>query len=344
MHVSERRACAALGQHRSTQRKVPRGREDEERLTADTIELARQYGRYGYRKIAGLLEQAGWIVNDKRVERIWRREGLKVPHKQPKRGRLWLADGSCIRLRPEHRNHVWSYDFVEDRTHDGRKYRMLNVIDEFTHECLAIRVARKLKAIDVIDVLSDLFILRGIPGHIRSDNGPEFVAKAVQEWITAVGAKTAYIAPGSPWENGYVESFNARLRDELLDGEIFYTLREAQIVIESWRRHFNTIRPHEIARLQATSTRGVRASIRRVAGCATSTGSAGHAPAGATANSKLTFHLDHSVGADQRRSVRTHPLSFRNWPPKAVASHLAPCMNALSCLLQACSFSSLGEI
>ncbi|HXR90255.1 MAG TPA: IS3 family transposase [Steroidobacteraceae bacterium] len=245
MHVSERRACAALGQHRSTQRKIPRGRADEERLTADTIALARQYGRYGYRKIAGLLEQAGWVVNDKRVERIWRREGLKVPHKQPKRGRLWLADGSCIRLRPEHRNHVWSYDFVEDRTHDGRKYRMLNVIDEFTHECLAIRVARKLKAIDVIDVLSDLFILRGVPGHIRSDNGPEFVAKAVQQWITAVGAKTAYIEPGSPWENGYVESFNARLRDELLDGEIFYTLREAQIIIESWRRHFNTIRPHE---------------------------------------------------------------------------------------------------
>ena len=147
MHVSERRACAALGQHRSTQRKVPRGRPDEERLTADLIALARQYGRYGYRKIAGLLEQAGWIVNDKRVERIWKREGLKVPHKQPKRGRLWLADGSCIRLRPEHRNHVWSYDFVEDRTHDGRKYRMLNVLDEFSHECLAIRVARKLKAI-----------------------------------------------------------------------------------------------------------------------------------------------------------------------------------------------------
>ena len=187
------RACAALGQHRSTQRKVPRGRDDEERLTADTIALARQYGRYGYRKIAGLLEQAGWLVNDKRVERIWRREGLKVPREQPKRGRLWLADGSCIRLRPEHRNHVWSYDFVEDRTHDRRKYRILNVIDEFTHECLAIRVARKLKAIDVIDVLSDLFILRGIPGHIQSDNEPDFVAKAVREWIAAVGAKTAFI-------------------------------------------------------------------------------------------------------------------------------------------------------
>ena len=234
----------ALGQHRSTQRKAPRGREDAERLTADVIELARQYGRYGYRKIAALLRQAGWSVSDGRVERVWRREGLKVPQKQPKRGRLWLTDGSCIRLRAEHANHVWSYDFVEDRTHDGRKYRMLNVVDEFTHECLAIRINRKLKAIDVIDVLSDLFMLRGIPGHIRSDNGPEFVAKAVQEWIATVGAKTAYIEPGSPWENGYIESFNARLRDELLNGEIFYTLREAQIIIESWRRHYNAIRPH----------------------------------------------------------------------------------------------------
>ena len=208
------------------------------------IELARQYGRYGYRKIAALLRQAGWSVSDGRIERIWRREGLKVPQKQPKRGRLWLTDGSCIRLRPERPNHVWSYDFVEDRTHDGRKFRMLNIVDEFTHECLAIRLNRKLKAIDVVDVLSDLFILRGIPGHIRSDNGPEFVAKAVRDWIAAVGAKAAYIEPGSPWENGYIESFNARLRDELLNGEIFYTLREAQIVIESWRRHYNAVRPH----------------------------------------------------------------------------------------------------
>ena len=242
--MSERRACAALSQHRSTQRKVPRGHDDEERLTADIVELARQYGRYGYRKIAALLRDAGWLVNDKRVERIWRREGLKVPNKQPKRGRLWLADGSCLRLRPQHKNHVWSYDFIEDRTHDGRRYRMLNVIDEFTRECLAIRIDRKLNGADIIDVLSDLFILRGVPGHIRSDNGPEFLAKAVQDWIAAVGASTAYIAPGSPWENGYVESFNARLRDELLDGEIFYTLKEAQIVIESWRRHYNAVRPH----------------------------------------------------------------------------------------------------
>ena len=243
--MSERRACAALGQHRSTQRKIPRGRDDEGRLTEDIIALARQCERYGYRKIAELLRtQAGWVVNDKRVERIWLREGLKVPHKQPRRGRLWLADGSCIRLRAEYPNHVWSYDFVEDRTHEGRKYRMLNVVDEFTHECIKIRVARRLKAVDVIDVLSDLFILRGVPGHIRSDNGPEFIAKAVQAWITAVGAKTAYITPGSPWENGYIESFNARLRDELLDGEIFYTLKEARIVIESWRRHYNAVRPH----------------------------------------------------------------------------------------------------
>ena len=244
LNVSERRACQALGQHRSTQRKTPRGREDEEALTADLIELARTYGRYGYRKITALLRDAGWLVNDKRVERIWRREGLKVPPKQPKRGRLWLSDSSCIRLRPQYPNHVWSYDFVEDRTHKGRKFRMLNVIDESTHECLAIRVARKLKAIDVIDVLSDLFILRGVPGHIRSDNGPEFVAKAGQTWIAAVGAKTAYIERGSPWENGYIESFNARLRDEVLDGEIFSSLREAQIVIESWRRPYNTVRPH----------------------------------------------------------------------------------------------------
>jgi len=244
LHISERRACRVLGQYRSTQRKPPRGREDEGRLVADIIELTRQYGRYGYRKIAALLRQAGWLINDKRVERIWRCEGLKVPSKQPKRGRLWLNDGSCVRLRAERPNHVWSYDFVEDRTHEGKKYRMLNVVDEFTRECLSIRVSRRLNSTDVIDVLSDLFILRGVPGHIRSDNGPEFIAKAVRKWIHAVGAKTAYIAPGSPWENGYVESFNARLRDELLNGELFYTLTEARIIIESWRRHYNSVRPH----------------------------------------------------------------------------------------------------
>ncbi len=196
--VSERLACRVLGQHRSTQRKIPMGRADEAALTADIIALATQYGRYGYRRIAALLHRAGWVVNVKRVERIWRREGLKVPHRQPKKGRLWLNDGSCIRLRPEHPNHVWSYDFVEDRTHNGRKFRMLNVIDEFTRECLAIRIGRKLSSTSVIDVLSDLFLLRGVPGHVRSDNGPEFIAKAVRDWIAAVGARTAFIEPGSP--------------------------------------------------------------------------------------------------------------------------------------------------
>jgi putative transposase len=244
LDVSERLACRVLGQHRSTQRKAPRGRADEVALTADIVALAAQYGRYGYRRITAMLRDAGWAVNAKRVERIWRREGLKVPQKQPKRSRLWLNDGSCVRLRPEHPNHVWSYDFVEDRTHDGRKYRMLNLIDEFTRECLAIRVDRKLNSTDVIDVLSDQFILRGIPGHIRSDHGPEFIAKAVREWIAAVGARTAFIEPGSPWENGYCESFNSKLRDELLDGEIFYSIAEARTVIEAWRRHYNTKRPH----------------------------------------------------------------------------------------------------
>ena len=223
---------------------MPQGRADEDALIADIIALASQYGRYGYRRITALLRETGWAVNVKRVERIWRLEGLKVPQKQPKKGRLWLNDGSCIRLRPERPNHVWSYDFVESRTHDGRKFRMLNLIDEFTRECLAIRIDRRLRSTDVIDVLSDLFILRGIPVHIRSDNGPEFVAKAVRDWIAAVGAKTAYIEPGSPWENGYCESFNARFRDELLNGELFYTLREAQILIEQWRIHYNTVRPH----------------------------------------------------------------------------------------------------
>jgi len=185
--ISERRACRVLGQHRSTQRTTATTPDDEAALTADIIELARQYGRYGYRRITVLLRSAGWTVNKKRVERIWRCEGLKVPAKQPKRGRLWLNDGSCMRLRPERPNHVWSYDFVADRTHDGKAFRMLCIIDEFSHESLAIRVARRLKATDVIEALCELFVSRGIPAHIRSDNGPEFVALALREWIAAVG-------------------------------------------------------------------------------------------------------------------------------------------------------------
>ena len=166
------------------------------------IELARQFGRYGYRRIAALLRQAGWSVSDGRIERLWRREGLKVPQKQPKKGRLWLNDGSCVRLRPEYRNHVWSYDFVHCRTDDGRVFRTLNILDEFSRECLAIKVDRKLNSMNVIDALTDLFIMRGPPAFIRSDNGPEFIAQTVRNWIAAVGAKTAYLEPGSPWECG----------------------------------------------------------------------------------------------------------------------------------------------
>ena len=242
--MTERRACRVLGQPRTTQRYQPIQRDDEGPLAAAVVRLAGQYGRYGYRRVTALLRTEGWHVNHKRVERIWRREGLKVPGKQPKRGRLWLNDGSCIRLRPRGRNHVWAYDFVQGRTHDGRVFRMLTVIDEFTRECLAIEVARRLRHDDVLACLTELFTKHGPPGHIRSDNGSEFTATAVREWLPRVGVKTLYIEPGSPWENGYNESFNGKLRDELLNGEIFYTLKEAQVLIEQWRRHYNTIRPH----------------------------------------------------------------------------------------------------
>ncbi len=218
--------------------------DDEAALRGEIVALARIHGRYGYRRVAALLRVAGWCANHKRVERIRRREGLKVPPRQPKRGRLWRNDGPCVRLRPERPGHVWAHDFVEDRTRDGRRFRMLCVVDEFTREALAIRVARRLSSADVIDTLADPFIARGVPARIRSDNGPEFAAKAVRGWIAGVGARTASIAPGSPRENGYVESFNGKLRDEPLDGEVFHTVREAQVLIEQWRRHFNTVRPH----------------------------------------------------------------------------------------------------
>ena len=241
---SERRICRALGIPRSSIRYVPDPRPDEGPLRAAVIGLASQYGRYGYRLVTGLLRQSGWQLSRSRVERIWKQEGLKVPHKQPKRGRLWLADGSCIRLRPEHRNHVWSWDFVMDRTDDGRPIKILTLIDEFTRECLAIHVARRIRATDVIDIFADVMQTRGVPEHIRSDNGPEMIAKNLRRWLSRLGAKSVYITPGSPWENGYCESFNGRLRDELLNGEIFYTLREAQVLIERWRIHYNTVRPH----------------------------------------------------------------------------------------------------
>jgi len=211
---------------------------------ARIIELATQYGRYGYRRITAMLRQEGWQVNHKRVERIWRKEGLKVPQKQPKRGRLWLNDGSCVRLRPEYKDHVWSYDFVADRTADGRPLRILTILDEYTRECLRIVVERQISSHEVIGVLSELFLLRGIPEHIRSDNGPEFTAKAVRDWLTRLEVKSLFIEPGSPWENGYIESFNGKLRDELLNREVFTTLLEAKVLIEAWRREYNQIRPH----------------------------------------------------------------------------------------------------
>ncbi len=233
-----------LEQARNTQRRNHEVSSEESRLVTDITALATRYGRYGYRRITALLNERGWQVNHKRVERIWRQEGLKVPQKQPKRGRLWLNDGSCIRLRPEHKDHVWSYDFVTARTADGRAFRMLTIIDEYTRECLAILVERRLTSEDVLDQLFNLFILRGIPEHIRSDNGPEFTARAVRKWLERLGVKTLFIELGSPWENGYIESFNGKLRDELLNGEIFTTLIEAKVLISDWRREYNQVRPH----------------------------------------------------------------------------------------------------
>lgn len=242
--VSERIACRLIGQSRSVQRYQPIVRADEDQLTQAIIELASQYGRYGYRRITALLNDDGWCVGKDRIQRIWRREGLKVPRKQSPRARLWLNDGSCIRLRPEYPNHVWSYDFVSARTHDGRALRLLTLIDEFTRQCLAIVVARRLNSWNVIETLADAMLIHGVPQHVRSDNGPEMTAEIVREWLPKVGTRTLYIEPGSPWENGYNESFNGKLRDECLNGEIFYSLKEARIVIEQWRKHYNTKRPH----------------------------------------------------------------------------------------------------
>lgn len=242
--ISERRACRAVEQPRSSQRYAGQTPHDEEPLTKRVVGLALKYGRYGYRRITALLQIEGWEVNHKRVERIWRKEGLKVPARQPKRGRLWLNDGSSFRLRPAHRNHVWSYDFVMDATDDGCPYRMLNVIDEFTRECLAIKVARKLNSEDVQECLTESFCSRGVPEYIRSDNGSEFTAKKIRAWLEELKTKPIYIEPGSPWENGFIESFNGKLRDELLNREIFYTLQEAKILIEHWRREYNQVRPH----------------------------------------------------------------------------------------------------
>ena len=233
-----------LGQPRTAQRRARKVASDEGALRGDIVRLASRFGRYGYRRVTDMLRIEGWGVNHKRVERIWRQEGLKVPERQPKRGRLWLNDGSCIRLRPLYRGHVWSYDFVASRTHDGRALKLLTVLDEHTRECLAIVVARKIRSHDVLEVLADLFVRHGPPEYLRSDNGPEFSAKLVRRWLGRVGVEMLFIEPGSPWENGYNESFNGKLRDELLNGEIFYSLAEAAVLVEQWRREYNTVRPH----------------------------------------------------------------------------------------------------
>ena len=242
--VSERRACRLLRQPRSTQRYAPRTREDEAYLVQRTIELATAFGWHGYRPVTSLLQREGWEVGTTRIERIWRQEGLKVPQKQPKRGRLWLNDGSCVRKRAEHRDHVWSYDFVHDATHDGRSLRMLTVMDEHTRECLSVDVARRMGSQQVLERLAELFASRGLPKYIRSDNGAEFTATAVRRWLSRMNVKTLYITPGSPWENGFIERLNGTLRYELLNREIFTSLKEAQVLVERWRVAYNTIRPH----------------------------------------------------------------------------------------------------
>ena len=256
--VSERRACRVVGHARATQRHHAAVPSDEPPLVSRLIALASAYGRYGYRRVTALLRREGWRVNHKRVARLWRREGLKVPQKQAKRGRLWLADGSCVRQRPTHRHHVWAYDFVADRTHEGRPLKMLAVVDEYSRECLALVVARRLRATDVLETRADLFVTHGAPRYLRSDNGPEFTANLVREWLQALAGQTLFIERGSPWENGYVESFNGKLRDELLARETFYTLTEAKVLIERWRWQYNTVRPHSALGYRPPAPEAVR--------------------------------------------------------------------------------------
>ena len=263
--VSQRRACRTLGQVRSSQRHEPLKRKADDVARMRIIALAKEYGRYGYRMICAMMRMEGWTVNHKYVYRVWREEGLKVPSRQPKRARLFLSDGSVIRLRAEHKNHVWSYDFVTDQTSDGRKFRTLNIIDEYTHEALACHVARRIRASDVLDLLTDLFVEHGTPEHIRSDNGPEFIAKHLLYWLDELNVKASFITPGSPWENGFIESFNGRMRDEFLNGETFHTLVEAKILIEQWRRFYNTKRPHSSLGYRPPAPESLQPTIFRFA-------------------------------------------------------------------------------
>jgi putative transposase len=245
--VSERRACGAVGQARSTQRYAGETVDRDCGLVKRIVELSRENPRYGYRRVWALLRREGWAANKKRVHRLWKEEGLRVPDKQRKRRRLLLegaSENGCARRRAEHKDHLWSYDFVMDRTEDGRRLKMMPVVDEYTRECLAIEVERSITAEDVIATLARLFEERGEPRYIRSDNGPEFVAAALKRWLKASGVGTLYIEPGSPWENAYAESFIGRLGDELLKREVFTSLVEAKVLVEEYRGHHNERRPH----------------------------------------------------------------------------------------------------
>jgi putative transposase len=248
--VSQRRACRTLGQPRRTQRYVAKRRDDEEKLAARMLELVRRHPRRGYRFMWALLRREGWRVNRKRVWRLWKKQGLKVPRNRRKKRRLGTSGNSCVRHRSEHKDHVWAWDFIFDRTENGRSIKWLSVIDEFTRECLVLEVNRTMMASDVVDVLIDLTALRGMPRHIRSDNGPEFIAGAIRSWLAAAKVGTLYIEPGSPWENGYAESFHSRLRDELLDVEVFMSVAEAKALAMAWRLEYNHRRPHSSLKYQ----------------------------------------------------------------------------------------------
>ena len=238
--VSERRACKVLGQLRSSQRFKGKPREDEGPLVKRMLELARSLPRFGYRRIGRLLRWEGWRAGQSRVFRLWQREGLKVPVKKRKKRRLGTSENGCHRRRAAGPNDVWCWDFVFDRTASGSPLKWLSIVDEYTRECLAVRVDRGVTSEDVIDTLAELFAIRGVPNHIRSDNGPEFIADALRQWLDRVGVETLYIEPGSPWENGYAESFHSRVRDEFLAMEIFDSIRDAQALTATWRDDYNT--------------------------------------------------------------------------------------------------------
>ena len=229
---------------RSTQRYQSKVRQDEPRLLKRIHELVRRHPRYGYRRITALLRDEGWQVNRKRIHRLWRKEGLKVPKKQRKKRRLGSSENGCARRRAEYKNHVWTWDFIFDHTTSGRTIKWLGLVDEYTRECLALEVDRSITAEDVLDVLRDLFVIRGVPKHIRSDNGPEFIARTIRDWLGRADVEALYIAPGAPWENGYAESFFSRLRDELLNAEVFANVAEAKALASSWQSDYNHHRPH----------------------------------------------------------------------------------------------------